>query len=250
MVFCHLVFIVSTNTMKITTKLIATGALLTSTLPVFSQNSMLVPPQNVVQLSASGVVEVQQDLLVLTLHATRDGKDAATVQAQLRQALDGAVQEARKGAEPGAMDVRTGQFSLSPRYGPTGQITGWQGRAEVVLEGRDFGRITATAARIHTMVIGQVGFGLSRAERTRAERDAQGEAIRNFKTQAADLSQAFGFGGYTLREVAVSSHSSAPGPRPRMMAMEAKMASADAPIAVEAGKSTVEVTVSGAVQMR
>lgn len=53
-----------------------------------------------------------------------------------------------------------------------------------------------------------------------------------------------------VNALAVSSHSSAPGPRPRMMAMEAKMSSADAPIAVEAGKSTVEVTVSGAVQMR
>lgn len=236
--------------MKNATKIIAFSALLVSAMPVFSQNPGLPPAQNVVQLSASGVVEVQQDLLVLVLHATRDGKDAAAVQTQLRQALDGALPEARKGAEPGAMDVRTGQFSLSPRYGQAGQISGWQGRAELVLEGRDFGRITTTAARIDTMVIAQVGFGLSRAERIRAEREAQSEAIRNFKTQATDLSQAFGFGGYTLREVAVSSHSSAPGPRPRMMAMEAKMASADAPIGVEAGKSTVEVTVSGAVQMR
>lgn len=236
--------------MKNATKIIAFSALLVSAMPVFSQNPGLPPAQNVVQLSASGVVEAQQDLLVLVLQATRDGKDAAAVQTQLRQALDGALLEARKGAEPGAMDVRTGQFSLSPRYGQAGQISGWQGRAELVLEGRDFGRITTTAARIDTMVIAQVGFGLSRAERIRAEREAQSEAIRNFKTQATDLSQAFGFSGYTLREVAVSSHSSAPGPRPRMMALEAKMASADAPIGVEAGKSTVEVSVSGSVQMR
>lgn len=236
--------------MNFALKMIATSALLVGTTAVFAQNAVVAAPHNVVQLSASGTVEVQQDLLVLTLQATRDGKDAAAVQAQLRQALDGALQEARKGAEPGTMEVRTGQFSLSPRYGTGGQITGWQGRAEVVLEGRDFGRITATAARVSTMVIGQVGFGLSRTERTRAEREAQSEAIRNFKAQAAELSHAFGFGGYTLREVTVSSHSSAPGPRPRMMAMEAKMVSADAPIDVEAGKSTVEVTVSGAVQMR
>ena len=45
-------------------------------------------PQNVVQLSADGSVEVQQDLLVLTLDTTRDGKDANTVQAQVREALD------------------------------------------------------------------------------------------------------------------------------------------------------------------
>lgn len=207
-------------------------------------------PQNVVQLSATGAVDAQQDLLVLTLNTTRDGKEAATVQAQLRQALDAAVLEARRQAQPGQMDVRTGAFSLYPRHGQGGQITGWQGSAELVLEGRDFMRITATAGRITTMTIGQVAFGLSRGERSRVEREAQAQAIDNFRVQAADLAQAFGFAGYTLREVAVSSQSSMPGPRPRAMGMLAKSAAQDAPIAVEPGKSTVEVTVSGSVQMR
>lgn len=216
----------------------------------FSQNTMPAAPQNVVQLTANGAVDAQQDLLVLTLSTARDGKDAATVQAQLRQALDAAVLEARRQAEPGQMDVRTGNFSLSPRYGQNSQINGWQGRAELVLEGRDFPRITGTAARISTMAIAQVGFDLSREQRSRVEREAQAQAIDNFKAQAADLSRAFGFAGFTLREVAVHSNNYAPGPRPRMVAMEAKAASMDAPIAVEAGKSTVTVSVSGSVQMR
>ncbi|HNM39088.1 MAG TPA: SIMPL domain-containing protein, partial [Giesbergeria sp.] len=49
----------------------------------------------------------------------------------------------------------------------------------------------------------------------------------------------------------VSSQGQMPVPRPRMMAMEAKMSSmSDSALPVEAGKSTVEVTVSGSVQMR
>ena len=216
-------------------------------------------PQNVVQLSATGSVDVQQDLLVLTLSTTRDGKDASAVQAQLREALEKAVLEARRASsstEPGQMDVRTGNFSLYPRYsqGPNGQgsqINGWQGSAELVLEGRDFARITQTAARIDSMTIRQVAFDLSRAQRAKVERDAQALAIDHFKAQAADLTQAFGFGSYTLREVSVNSNSFAPGPRPRMVAMQAKgPAMEDAPIAVQAGKTTVTVNVSGSVQMR
>ena len=212
-------------------------------------------PQNVVQLSATGAVEVQQDLLVLTLDTTRDGKDANTVQAQVREALDKAVLEARRAAEPGQMDVRTGNFSLYPRYsqgtnGQSGQINGWQGSAELVLEGRDFARITQTAARINSMTIRQVAFDLSREQRAKVERDAQAQAIDNFKAQAIDLTRTFGFGSYTLREVSVNSNSHSPGPRPRMMAMQSKSAMEDAaPIAVEAGKSTVTVNVSGSVQM-
>ena len=211
-------------------------------------------PQNVVQLSANGAVDVQQDLLVLTLSTTRDGKDASVVQAQVREALDKAVLEARRGAEPGQMEVRTGNFSLFPRYsqgtgGQSGQINGWQGSAELVLEGRDFARITQTAARVNTMTIQQVAFDLSREQRAKVERDAQVQAIENFKQQAMELTRAFGFGNYTLREVSVNSNNFAPGPRPRVMAMQAKSALEDAPIAVEAGKSTVTVNVSGSVQM-
>ncbi|NMM75184.1 SIMPL domain-containing protein [Acidovorax sp. SRB_14] len=236
--------------MKNAIRSIAACAMLASAGAVFSQNMPAPAPQNVVQLSAAGAVDVQQDLLVLTLSTTRDSKDAAAVQSQLRQALDAAVLEARRSAEPGQMDVRTGTFSLYPRYSQANQITGWQGSAELVLEGRDFARITGTAARISSMVIGQVGFGLSREQRAKVEREAQAQAIENFKAQAADLTRAFGFGGFTLREVAVNSNSYAPGPRPRTMAMEAKSAAADAPVAIEAGKSTVTVNVSGSVQMR
>ena len=232
-------------------KWIAFSALLAGAGAVMAQNfAEPQAPHNVVQLSASGSVDVQQDLLVLTLSTTRDGKDAAGVQSQLRQALDAATLEARRQVEPGQMDMRTGSFSLNPRYGQNNQISGWQGSAELVLEGRDFARITSTAARVTTMTIGNVAFDLSREQRAKVERDAQGQAIENFKVQAADLTRAFGFNGFTLREVAVNSNSYAPGPRPRMMAMETKSAMADAPIAVEAGKSTVTVNVSGSVQMR
>ncbi|RYE41293.1 MAG: SIMPL domain-containing protein, partial [Hyphomicrobiales bacterium] len=37
------------------------------------------PPQNVLQLSANGTVEVQQDLLSMTLSTTREATEAATV---------------------------------------------------------------------------------------------------------------------------------------------------------------------------
>ena len=96
------------------------------------------PPQNVLQLSASGTVEVQQDLLSLSLTTTREGADASAVQSQLKAALDAALAEARKTAQPGQMDVRTGNFGLYPRYGRDGKISGWNGTAELVLEGRDF----------------------------------------------------------------------------------------------------------------
>lgn len=206
------------------------------------------PPQNVLQLSASGSVEVQQDLLSLNLTTTREGADANTVQGQLKAALDAALAEARKAVLPGQLDVRTGNFSLHPRYTQGGRISGWNGTAELVLEGRDFGRITQTAVKIQTMTLGGVSFGLSREQRAKVETEAQTLAIERFKSKAAELARGFGFSGYSLREVSVNANDQG-FPRPMRMEMASK-AAADSPLQVEAGKSTVMVTVSGSVQLK
>ncbi|GKS73994.1 SIMPL domain-containing protein [Acidovorax sp. SUPP950] len=238
--------------MKIAIKIIAAGAFLACAGAAFSQNAVMPPPQNVLQLSATGTVDVQQDLLVLTLATSKEGADAATVQTQLKQALDSALAEAKRSAQPDQMDVRTGAFGMYPRYGKEGKINGWQGRAELILQGRDFSRITTTAGKIQSMPISQIAFDLSREAREKVEGEAQTKAIEQFKARANELARGFGFSGYTLREVAVNSNEMIPGPRPRMMAMEAKMSSmsADAPVPVEAGKAQVVVNVSGAVQLR
>ncbi len=226
------------------------GALLAACMHAGAQTAPPSPPQNVLQLSAAGTVEVQQDMLSMTLTTSRDGPDPATVQSALKTALDAALNEARKNAQPGQMDVRTGNFALYPRNNRDGKINGWQGTAELVLEGRDFQRITQTGGRITSMTLGGVNFGLSREQRARTETEAQSMAIERFKAKAAELAKSFGFSGYTLREVAVNANDQAFPMRGRVMAMEAKAASMDQAVPVEAGKAAVTVNVSGSVQLR
>ncbi len=217
--------------------------------PVFAQPSLHSVPQNVLQLSASGSVEVQQDLLAMTLSTTREGSDANTVQTQLKTALDAALAEARKTAQPGQLDIRTGNFSLYPRSSRDGKLTGWNGTAELVLEGRDFARIAQTAGRIQTMTLGSVSFGLSREQRAKVEGDAQSIAIERFKLKAGELAKGFGFSGYSLREIAVNANDQG-FPRPLMRMAAGAGAQAEMAVPVEAGKSTVTVTVAGSVQLK
>jgi predicted secreted protein len=235
--------------MKIVRETLAMMALLVMMANLHAQ-APAVPPQNVAQLSASGSVEAPQDLLLVSLTTTREAADAATVQNQLKTVLDAAMTEARKAVLPGQMDMRTGAFSLYPRYGRDGKITTWQGSAELVLEGRDFARISATSGKIQTLTVNQATFSLSREQRARLEGEAQAVAIERFKAKASEIARGFGFTGYTLREITVTANDQGYVPRPRMMAMEAKASAPDAPLPVEAGRSTVLVTVSGSVQMR
>jgi predicted secreted protein len=208
-------------------------------------------PMNVVQLSAEGSVDVVQDLLIATLSATREGKDASVVQSQLQKVVEAAMAVTKRNAQPGQMDVRTGSFGIYPRYGKDNKVDGWQGRAEIVLQGRDFARITQTAAQVQDMTLSGTGFELSREAREKVEGEAQAKAIEQFKQRAATLAKSFGFANYSLREVNVSSSDSTrPMPHPRMMAMAAKSGGAEMDaVPVEAGKAQVVVNVSGSVQM-
>lgn len=217
-------------------------------LPAAAQ--VLPPPQNVLTLSAQATIEVPQDLLMITLSVTREGSDAGAVQSQLRQVLDSALAEARKAARPNQVDVRTGQFSLSPRYAPKGGINGWQGTAELVLEGRDMPAISQLTGRIPAMTVARVGYGLSREAREKVEADVAAQAIQRFKARADEYSRQFGFAGYALREITVGQADAVPPPQqPMFRRAVAQAAVADESLPVEAGKASVTVNVSGSIQM-
>lgn len=235
-------------------KLIAIKAIITPATLIFAQNiqdiSRYKEPQNIVQLSANAAVEVQQDILTISMNTTREAAEASVVQSQLKTALDNALSEAKKQAQPGQLDVRTGNFSLYPRYSKDGKINGWQGTTELVLEGRDFAKISAAAGKIQTLTIANVAFSLSREQRSKVEAEAQNSAIERFRAKAGDIAKSFGMGNYIVREVTVNAGDQGYMPRPRMASMSMKAASADESVPVEAGKSTVTVTVSGSVQLK
>jgi len=231
-----------------TPKSIAACALLACATSLFAQTPAI--SVNVAQLSANGTVEVQQDLLAITMNTTASGQDATVVQTQLKQALDAALAVARPAVQSGQLDVRTGNFSLYPRYDQNGKVNGWQGTTELVLDGHDFSRITATAGKIKSLTLANISFGLSREQRAKVEDEAQAIAIERFKAKALEVSKGFGFSAYTLREVSISANDQSGQPRPRSMAMQARGEMVESAVPVEAGKTTVLITVSGSVQMR
>jgi predicted secreted protein len=206
------------------------------------------PPRDVLNLQASASVEVARDWLVLSFAAHHEGVDATTVQAELKRALEAALAEARRFARPGHIEVATGQFALWPRVGPRGVTTGWQGRAELVVQGRDLEGIGRLAGRITTMAVAAVAQQLSREARRRVEADVVEQAVERFRVQAREIARLFDHDGYTLREVTVSVFDS-DAPRPPMLRAEALVAPAEV-LPIEPGRATVTATVSGSVLMR
>jgi predicted secreted protein len=221
-------------------------------LALASSAQTLPVPQNVVSLAAAASLQVPQDWLTVVLATTREGHDAAALQAQLKLALDTALAEARRaarGTAPQELEVQTGGFSLNPRYGRDGRMSGWSGRAELQLQGRDTAAIAQLAGRIQTLTVASTGFSLSREAREKVESQVVAEAIGRFRARADEVSRQFGFAGWTLREVNVQTELPMGQPQPRMRVASAMAVSADEALPVEAGKATVSVTVAGSVAL-
>lgn len=208
------------------------------------------PPQGVLSLTANATVEVTKDVLSITFSTTKEGADANAVQAQLKQALDAALAEAKKAARPGQLDVQTGAFSLYPRYASKGGISGWVGTAEIIVDGRDMAAIGQLSGRITTMTIARVGHRLSREATQKVEGEVVAEAIARYRAKAAEYAKQFGYAGYTIREVNVSTTEPPQGPIPMVRAQAAAMSGPGDALAVEPGKAQVNANVTGTVQMK
>ena len=215
---------------------------------------LLTLPQNLLSLSASASLEVTQDQLTVVLAAVKEGAEATSVQTQLRLALETALAEARKAARPGQLEVRTGAFSLVPRYGPkAGTLVGWVGRAELVIQGRDLQAVGQLAGRLNTMSVSSASYSLSREALESAESEVTARAIARFRERALTQAQGFGFSGFTIREVRVGTPDQPMNdfrPMPRLMAAAPGSPPPESAIPVEAGKTQVTTTVTGSVQMQ
>lgn len=203
-------------------------------------------PSGVLSLSAQASTDVQQDVVQITLFYEQDAHDAASLTDALNQHADTALKQAHAVSD---VTAHTGAFTVYPTTDNNGRISGWRGRTEVVLESRDFAAATKLAGQINsTMQIAGVAFSLSPEAQRKAADKLTADAIKKFRDEADSSAHAFGYNGYTIRQVNVGSNDVTPPPRP-MFAMRAMAAAAPAPLPVEGGKATVTVTVSGSVQM-
>lgn len=209
--------------------------------------------QQVLSLSASARKEVPQDWLSVTVRAQLEAADPSAVQTQLRAVVDAALAKARTQAQPQQLEVRTGSFGVMPRHNAQGRVSGWQGVAELVIEGRDFSRVSQLAAQLPRMTVAHAGFLLSKEGRAALETEVQRLAVQQFRQRAQALAGDFGFDGYTLRQVSVSSVDRSE-PVTMARAMAADVATAVAPAAgaipLEPGKEEVRISVSGNIQLR
>lgn len=208
-------------------------------------------PRDALTLDATVAVEVIPDLAVITLVAEAQGLEAGPITREVQLAINAALAQAK--ATPG-VEAQTGAFATNQRWNSKGVRDGWTVRAELILKAKDFAVLGTLAGRLaqqKLMIVGS-GFELSRELREREEAALIERGINAFRSKARTASRAFGFNSFTLREVNLGSISGDARPiQPKVFAMRAAASPvADAePVAIEGGKVTLTLTVSGGIVM-
>lgn len=229
---------------------VLTLALCSLNAAVQAQTPSAAEATQVVNLSASAQQEVPQDWLTVVVRASVEGQDPTVVQNQLKALVEQAMVPLRAQVKPQALEVRSGSFGVYPRHSDKGRLMGWQGQADVLIEGRDFAKVSQAAAQVPRMTVAQTGFSLSRQARQQLEADVQSQAVQKFRQRAQQLAKDFGFTTYSLRQVSVGSVDRPSGMPAPMMARAAMADAPPSPIPLEGGKEEVQITVSGSIQLR
>ncbi len=209
-------------------------------------------PQNTgdkLSLSAQASTQVTQDISHITLFYEQQGNDPASLTSTLKQKTDQALRTAKSQSK---VSVRTGAFNIYPANDRDNRIKGWRGRTELVLESTDFAAISQLAGRLSPiMQVSSVRFSLSPKARQEIQAKLTNEAIAAFREQAKSAAQAFGYKDYGVVDVNLQQNSIGI-PEPMMMATFSSARAADrseSEVPIEAGKTTVNVSVSGTVRM-
>ncbi len=203
------------------------------------------PRVGVLTIEGQASAEVPLDVATVTLVTESEDPDPAALAQRINRTLDATLKEARADTR---VSARSGGYRSFPATDREGRITAWRARAEIVLESRDFNALSALAGRLSSrMQMGGMAFALSPEARQAEEDRLVAQAIARFQSRARIAAKAFGYGSYTPLEVAVNTH--APGPTPPRPMLRSAMAAESVPVPMEAGRTTVLVTVSGSVQL-
>lgn len=196
------------------------------------------------QVTAHAEREVENDLMTMHLKAERRETEVAKATAAVNRLMRDALE--RAGRVP-SIEVRSLGYSTSPVYDRDRSRTepvAWQVEQGLELKGSDFSQLTEMAAALQDLglAITQIQFSIRPETRAAHQQELMREAIRGWQRTAQEMGAAIGASHIVPKELRLADDGF-PMPRP-MPVMTAMDEAASAP-ALEAGRSTLRVTVSG-----
>ncbi|MGB5643710.1 MAG: SIMPL domain-containing protein [Gammaproteobacteria bacterium] len=196
-----------------------------------------------VQLSASAQTQVDNDTVIVTLYAQEEGSDSVQLVNLVNDRIEVAIRYIK---QHDAIKVQTGGYSTTPVY-HNNKITGWRVRQSLRLESLDMALTSQVLGHLQqTLSLQGMNFTVSPELKNTTDDELIGQALTVFEQRAKAITSKLGRKNYKIVDINVSTQVDQ---YPRRNYEVAAMASKMAAPPIESGEQTLQVTVSGQIEM-
>jgi predicted secreted protein len=200
---------------------------------------------NQIHLNATAAQEVENDQLIATLVVQEMGQDPKLIS----QKVNARMAKLLKLVKPHSdIQAQTTRYSTQPRY-KNNEITSWQTSQFVTLTSLNIDLLADIVGELNDLATVQsLRFSVSDMMANKTKETLTIQAIANFREKALLIAQQFGKRNYELVNVSVNGNYNQPM-QARMMKAEIMSDSMRNAPAVQSGTNTIEMSVSGTVEL-
>lgn len=202
---------------------------------------------NQIQFQVERSRPVDNDRMQATLNVTAEDGNATRLADQINRNMDWALKTVKTYPK---VQSRTASYQTYPVYDKD-RVQRWRATQELLLEGVDFAQLGELIGKLQERLqVAGISFSVSPERRATVEDELIAKALEAFKQRAELVRKQIGAKSYRIVTVSINQDGAVPPPRPMLRAKGImEMASAAAP-AVEAGTSTLSITVSGIIELQ
>lgn len=227
--------------MKSLTKIIGLGLLMLS---MSAQAKSL--SKNIVHLSADASSDIENNLMVVHLTTQHQAKKASEAGNQVNQDMTWALKEVQQFSD---IESQTQQYSTYPIYKDS-KIRTWQTSQTLRLQSENIDELSKLLLVLQSRLnIQSMNFKPTKASLKKASDALIEDALKAFNHRATLIQKALNAGGYSIVEIHVNTRDNFAPVYHRAEKLSMTSISASTP-AVKSGKSTVNVSVSGKIQLQ
>ncbi|MGA9033641.1 MAG: SIMPL domain-containing protein [Sulfuricaulis sp.] len=188
---------------------------------------------------------VENDRMQAVLSLTAEDDNAARLADHINRSMGAALKTAKARAK---VEARSGSYRTYPVYNKE-KIQRWRATQELLLEGSDFAELGSLIGQLQERLqVTSLNFSVSPARRAAVEDELIAQTLDTFKQRAELVRKQLTSKGYRIVDVSINTGGGQPVPI--MMRTTAMEAASVAPPALEAGTSTVTVSVGGVIELQ
>lgn len=204
--------------------------------------------KNLIHLSAGATSEVKNDLMVVRLTTQHEAKKASEAANQVNQDMTWALKEVKRF---GDIEARTEQYNTYPLYNKDSKIRAWQASQTLRLQSENMHDLSKVLLSLQARLnIQSMNFKPTKVTSKKASDALIQDALNAFNERAKLVQKALNASGYSIVEIHLNTQDHFAPIRHGAESYSMMSKSVAAAPAVESGKSTVNVTVNGKIQLQ